>query len=193
MYRYFKRVVNSEYILSWKSKGLSDESITPPSAPHYFLNPSLYYLGTTTRVRFSGSCLKQDTIRYNHGKIANIHIVYEINKNDNTTSSDPTLENCLFGAASLTKNSDIDMHKHSGYRIGFDRKGNFSFGNGVGRNVIIFEVDMSSSIMIDIKKKDILILGKGSTPGLGHIHCLQKKSIQLILLKKIKIPLEFAL
>ena len=63
------------------------------------------------------------------------------------------------------------MHKHSGYRTGFDRKGNFSFGNGVGRNVIIFEVDMSSSIMIDIKKKDILILGKGSRPGLGHIHC----------------------
>ena len=25
--------------------------------------------------------------------------------------------------------------------------------------------------MIDIKKKDILILGKGSRPGLGHIHC----------------------
>ena len=108
MYRYFKRVVNSEYILSWKSKGLSDESITPPSAPHYFLNPSLYYLGTTTRVRFSGSCLKQDTIRYNHGKIANIHIVYEINKNDNTTSSDPTLENCLFGAVTLTKNAHIN-------------------------------------------------------------------------------------
>ena len=34
------------------------------------------------------------------------------------------------------------MHKHSGYRIGFDRKGNFSFGNGVGRNVIIFGVAM---------------------------------------------------
>ena len=115
MYRYFKRVVNSEYILSWKSKGLSDESITPPSAPHYFLNPSLYYLGTTTRVRFSGSCLKQDTIRYNHGKIANIHIVYEINKNDNTTSSDPTLENCSFGAVSLTKNADINKYKYSGY------------------------------------------------------------------------------
>ena len=59
MCRYFIRVVNSDYILSWKSKGLSDENITP-STPHNFLNPSLNYLGTKTRVRFSGSCLKQD-------------------------------------------------------------------------------------------------------------------------------------
>ena len=148
MYRYFKRVVNSEYILSWKSKGLSDENIAPPSAPHNFLNLLLSYLSTKTRVRFSGSSLKQDRITNNHGKIVNIYIVFEINKNDNTKSSDPTLENFLFGADSLTKNSDIDKYKYSGYGIRFDRKGTFSFGNGVGTNVIIFGVDMSSSIKI---------------------------------------------
>ena len=68
-----------DYILQWKSKGLSDESIKSPSAPHNFLNPSLNHLGTKTRVRFSGSCLKQDKITYTHRKIVNIHIVYEIN------------------------------------------------------------------------------------------------------------------
>ena len=45
-----------------------------------------------------------------------------MNKSDNTTSSDPTLENCLFGAVSLTKNSDVDKYKYSGFGIGFDRK-----------------------------------------------------------------------
>ena len=148
MYRYFKRVVNSEYILSWKSKGLSDENITPPSAPHNFLNPSLSYLSTKTRVRFSGSCLNQDRVTNNNGKIVNIYIVFDINKNDNTTSSDPTLEKLFFGAVSLTKNSDIDKYKYSGYGIRFDRKGTFSFDNGVGTNVIIFGVDMSSLIKI---------------------------------------------
>ena len=44
---------------------------------------------------------------------------HEINKNDNT-SSDPTLENCLFGAVSFTKNADIDKYKYSGYGIEFD-------------------------------------------------------------------------
>ena len=43
--RYFK-IGNSDYVLSWKSKGLSAESITPPSTPNNFLNPSLNYLGT---------------------------------------------------------------------------------------------------------------------------------------------------
>ena len=37
-----------------------------------------------------------------------------------------------------------------------------------GRNVIIFGVDMSSSVHVDNKGEDILILGKGSTQGLGE-------------------------
>ena len=56
------------------------------------------YLGVKLKVRFSGSCLRQNTITYNHGKSVNIYIVYEINKTDSTASSDPTIENCLFGA-----------------------------------------------------------------------------------------------
>ena len=37
---------------------------------------------------------------------------------------------------------------------------------GVGKIVIIFGIDMSSSLHIDNKEKDILILGKGRTQGL---------------------------
>ena len=37
---------------------------------------------------------------------------------------------------------------------------------GIGQNLIIFGVDMSSSIHVDNKKKDILILGEGPTQGL---------------------------
>ena len=89
MNKYLK-IGNSDYVLSWESKGLSNESITPPSAPNNFLSPSLNYLGTKIRVKFSGSCLKQDKITYTHGKIVNIYIVYEINKKDNIITSDPT-------------------------------------------------------------------------------------------------------
>ena len=38
--------------------------------------------------------------------------------------------------------------------------------NEIGRNAIIFGVDMSLYPHIDHKKKDILILGKGPTQGL---------------------------
>ena len=133
-------------------------------------------MGTKPRVRFSGSCLKQNAITYNHGKSVNIYILYKINKTDNTTSSDPTLENCLFGAVTLTKNADIDKYKYSGYGIGFNRKVSFSFpSTGLGRNVIIFGVDMSSSTLkIDNRKKDILILGKGPPQGLEHTLSAEK-------------------
>ena len=57
---------------------------------------------------------------------------------------------------------------NSGYGIGFDRETSFSFGNEIGKNVIIFGVEMSSSTKIDNSKKDILILGKGPTQGLEH-------------------------
>ena len=144
MWRYFKSFFSSDYILLLKSKRLSDENITPPASHIFFL--SLSYLGTKTRVRYSGSYLKQDKITYNHRKIVNIYIVCEINKNDNATSSGPILENCLFGAVSLTKISDIEKYKYSAYGIGFDRSGSYSHPSGAAeRNVIIFGVDMSSS------------------------------------------------
>ena len=39
---------------------------------------------------------------------------------------------------------------------------------GFGQNIILFGVDMSSSVHVDSKKKDISILGKGTTQGLEH-------------------------
>ena len=75
IYRYYKKVVNFDYILEWKSKGVSDESIKSPSAPHNFLNASVKHLCTKTRVRFSGSCFKHDKTTYTHGKAVNIYIV----------------------------------------------------------------------------------------------------------------------
>ena len=137
------------------------------------ITPQLSYYGTNTRVLFNESCLKQNKATCNHGKIVKIYIAYEISRNYNI-SSYPTLENCLFGLGSLTKHVDIGQYKYSGYGIGFDRKGSFSFGNGVGRNVIIFWVDMCSSKKIDNRKTDILILVKGPTQGLEHTQSAEK-------------------
>ena len=49
--KYFKVITNTDYVSSWKSKGLSAESIKLPT--------TLSYYGTKTRVKFTGSCLKQ--------------------------------------------------------------------------------------------------------------------------------------
>ena len=50
----------------------------------------------------------------------------------------------------------------------------YEIGNEIGKNVIIFGVDVISSAKIDNRKKDILILGKGPTQGLEHTLSAEK-------------------
>ena len=185
MYRYFKMITNTDYISSWKSKGLSDESFKPPTTSDNSLNPALNYYGTKTKVKFTGSCLKQSAVPYNHRPIVNIYIVYELGAS-NSYNNNPTLKNCSFGAVTLTKNGDIDKYGYSGYIIGFDRRSRFTFpGSGFGQNVLIFGADMSSSAHIDNKKEDILVLGIETTLGLEHTLTAEKMySINFTVTKK---------
>ena len=171
MYRCFKRVVGvgtGNYVYFWKSKGLSDESITPPPTSDYSLNPQLSYFGSKIRVTFRVCCLKQDKLTYTNWKTVNIYILYELT-DSRCNRNDPTLKNSLFGADKLTKNAYIEKNGSSSYRIGFDTRGSFSFPGGrFGSNIIVFGVDMSSSVHLDNKKKDILILEKCLTQALEH-------------------------
>ena len=46
---------NTDHILLWKYKGLSDKSIKPPATSNNSIAPSLNYFGTIARVKFDGS------------------------------------------------------------------------------------------------------------------------------------------
>ena len=59
LYKYFQAVTNTNYISSWKSKGLSAESIKLPTTSNNSLTPELNYYDYSIRVKFTGSCLKQ--------------------------------------------------------------------------------------------------------------------------------------
>ena len=76
--KHFKLIANTDYVSSWQSKGLSAETIKPPSMSDNSLTPGVSYYGTKTRVKFTGSCLKQLKLSYTHGTIVNIYIVYEL-------------------------------------------------------------------------------------------------------------------
>ena len=99
--KYFKVITNTDYVSSWKSKGLSAESIKPPTTSHNSLTPALHYYGTKARVKFTGSCLKQPKISCTHGKVVNMYIVYELGISS-SHSNDRALKNCLFGSVTLT-------------------------------------------------------------------------------------------
>ena len=145
---------------------MSNESIKPPPTSGNSLTPLIEYYSYKIRVKFNGSILRQPKVSYTHKKTVNIYFLYKL-AGSSSHSDDPTLKNCLFGAAALTKNADIDKYGYSGYGIGFDRKSSFSFpGGGFGQNVLIFGAGMGSSAHIDNKKKNILVLGKGPTQEL---------------------------
>ena len=173
VHKYIKIIANTRLISEWKSKGLSDESNKPFPTSDNSLTPLIDYFSYKMRVKFNWSILRQPKVSYTHGKPVNIYIVYKL-IGSSSHSDDPTLKNCLFGAITLTKNADIDKYGYSGYGIGFDRRSSFTFpGGGFGRNVLIFDADMSSSTHIDNKKRHI-ISRKGPTQGLEHTLTAEK-------------------
>ena len=91
---------------------MTDESINPPTASNNSLAPALSYFGNKARIKFNGSCLKQDKITFIPGKTVNIYIVYETKLWNYVDSSDPTLGNFLFGAIELVKDTGVDKYKY---------------------------------------------------------------------------------
>ena len=187
MYRYFKAFSITQYA-EYVSDGNLNDYLMKVLRRLLRLIITLSYHNTKIRVKFNGGCLKQPKISYTHGTIVNIYIVYELGASG-SNDNDPTLKNCLFGAVTLTKNADIEKYGYSGYGIGFDRRSSFSFpGGGFGQNVLIFGVDMSSSAHIDNKKKNILVLGKGTAQILEHTLTAEKMySINFAVTKKKKL------
>ena len=77
--RYFKIIPNTKYISSWKSKGLSDETIKPYATSDNSLTPLTDHYGNKLRLKFNKSCLKQsNNLTYDYGSRANIYIVYNL-------------------------------------------------------------------------------------------------------------------
>ena len=123
--RYFKIIANSKLILSWKSKGLSEETITFYSTSDNSLTLLIDFYGSKVRVKFNKGCLKQpNKLTCDYGRKVNIYIVYELGVSS-SNDSDPTTKKCLFGAVILTKIADIEKYGYSGYGIGFDIRSSF--------------------------------------------------------------------
>ena len=117
-------------------------------------------------MNFNGHCLIENNISIPK-TVRNLYILYTLGPQLKNLNTDFTLINCLFGSVKITENVNLDKYKYTGYGIGIDSRSEFLFTDGsYGKNVIIFGADMSSSVHVDNKGKDILILGEGPTQGL---------------------------
>ena len=104
-------------------------------------------------VSFNGNYFKQDPITIPNNVI-NIYVVCKLDPISSTRNTDYTIQNALFGAMKITKNTDSSKNNYTGYGLCFDegsefghtvREGNFNHVTNA-KNVIIFGVDTSSSI-----------------------------------------------
>ena len=113
-YRYFKLIANTRFTSELRSKGLSDKSIKTPNISDDNLTPIIDYFGAKLRLKFNGSCLKQNKLSYTHITIVNIYTVYEISIFGFYINY-LTQAGSLFGLVKLTKDVDINKYKYSGY------------------------------------------------------------------------------
>ena len=147
---------------SWKSNGMSEENIENITKSDTNFAATLVDHHLLPDINFNGHCLINNSSIPK--KVINLYISYTLNPLLRNLKTDFTLGNCLFGYVKLTKNADLDKYKYSSYGKGFDSRSEFSFTDEIfGKNVIIFRADMSSSVHIDNKGKDISILGDGPT------------------------------
>ena len=110
------------------------------------LSPKLAWMNNSRiRLDFKGSCLKQEgKAPYTPSNVVDLYL--------------------FTGNVKITKNGYPDKYSYSGYGVDFDSFSLFSIPIfDWGKNAIIFGVDISLSVHIDNKHKDILVLGKGPT------------------------------
>ena len=127
-------------------------------------------------VYLQGNHFQQNNIIIlNNNNVINIYIVYKLDSISSTRNTDYTIQNALFGAMKITKNTDSSKNNYTGYGLCFDEGGEFghtvSQGNfdrtTYAKNVIIFGVDMSSSIHATNRANNIYVMGKEFIQGIN--------------------------
>ena len=99
-------------------------------------------------VHLSGNHFQQNKVIIpNNDNVINICCIYEIQPISSSRDTTFTIQNALFGAMEITKNTDTSKYNYKGYGICFDEGGTFSHRiteggcthTTLGRNVIILE------------------------------------------------------
>ena len=153
-------------VYSMKSNGMSAENIENITKSDSIFAPSFVDYHVLPDKKFNGHCLVNNNISIAK-KVINLYISYMLGSQLRFLNTDFALGNCLFGAVKLNKHANLDKCKYINYGIGFDSRPEFLLPDGsYGKNVIIFGVDMSSSIHVDNKRKDILTFGEKPTQRL---------------------------
>ena len=168
----------SKKISKWKSTGIfiySDDSSMKGIEDTKTKLPELKNDGRM-HVYVQGNHFQQNNVIIpNNNNVINIYVVYKLDPISSTRNTYYTIQNALFGAMKITKNTDSSKNTYTGYGLCFDeggefghtvRQGNFDRTTNA-KNVIIFGVDMSSSIHATNRANNIYVMGKYFIQGIN--------------------------
>ena len=149
--------------IDWrKSNGVSEENIENVIKSDSNFTPTFVDHHVLPCITFNGHCLIN--IIYMPKSVINLYISYTLNPQLRTLNTDFTLGNRLLGSVKLTKNAYLVKYKYSCYDIGFDSLSEILFTDrSMAKNFVSFGTDMSSSVLVNNKAKNILFLGEGLT------------------------------
>ena len=171
---------NGKKITNWRSTGIFNYSDyytmngiegTKTNLPILTNNKETYFL-------LQGNYFQQNDniiIPNNNKNVINIYVVYKLDPISSTRNTDYAIQNSLFGAMKITKNANYSKNNYTGYGLCFDeggefgqtvKQGNFNRTTNA-RNVIIFGVDMSSSIHATNRANNIYVMGKECIQGIN--------------------------
>ena len=130
------------------------KKITTPFNTDNSLSATIkWYEDSKFCLTFKGNCLNQNNATYTPPNRINFSVVYELDTCSQDLNSHFNLKYFLFRCVKLAKNSDSDKYVYSRYSVGSDSRTKLSLpDDSMGKNDIIFGVDMSSSVHIDNKK-----------------------------------------
>ena len=130
---------------------MSEESIENITKLDSHFAPTFVDPHLLSAMNFNGYCLMKNYISIPK-KVMKSFISYTLGLQLRILNTYFTLDNCLFGSATLLKNADLDKYRYNGFGIGFDSCSDFLFTDGnYGKNVTIFGTDISSSVHVDNK------------------------------------------
>ena len=110
--KYFTFFNNISKVLSWKTIGLSEESIENISATDSNFASTLINYYPLPDIKFNGHCLINNNNEPSLGAV-NLYICYTLDRWSRDLNTDFTLGICLFGSVKLTKNADLDKYKYT--------------------------------------------------------------------------------
>ena len=164
-------------ILEWKPNDIYDNSnknVLNSVQNTKNFSPDIKNINGQLYVFFNGNYFIQDPITIPN-KVINIYVVYKLDLISSTRNTDYTIQNALFGAMKITKNTtNNSKNNYKGYGICFDEGGQFGhiiedgFAHTTNaRNVLIFEADMSFSVHATNRANHIYVMGKELIQGIN--------------------------